>query len=111
MENILKAIDEVIISIQSSKEYKSCISLKEKMSHNKEIMDMIQNIKTLQKKYIRTSDEEIKKELDVCIEELNKIPIYYEYQNSLKLVNEMIDYVKSSLNEYFYSILNNKGIR
>ena len=107
MENVYKALDEVICSIVSSKEYKECISLKEKMKENQEIMTLIEDVKKLQKKYIRSQyDSSVKEELDSCIKRLSEIPIYHAYQESLEKVNDKICYVKESMNDYFFHLLN-----
>ena len=50
----------------------------------------------------------IKKELDECEAKLNEIPIYNIYLEKLNQVNDMIDYVKDSLNNYFDQLLNKK---
>lgn len=107
MEKVSKALDLVIDCIINSNEYKKCISLKEKMSNNEEITDLINNIKDTQKKYIRSGySESIKKELDSYEEKLLSIPIYFEYNNSLEKVNEMINCVKDTMNDYFDKLLN-----
>ncbi|MBR3211413.1 MAG: YlbF family regulator [Bacilli bacterium] len=107
MENVYKAIDAVIDCIISSKDYQMCISLQEQMKDNQEIMEAIQQVKKLQKKYIRSGyDTSIKQELDQCTQSLMEIPIYHLYQDSLEKVNEMICFVKESLNDYFSDKLN-----
>ena len=107
MEKVNNALDLVIDCIINSNEYKKCISLKEKMSNNEEITDLINNIKDTQKKYIRSGySESIKKELDSYEEKLLSIPIYFEYNNSLEKVNEMISCVKDTMNDYFDKLLN-----
>lgn len=109
MEELDKALDEVILCIKDSLEYKKCISLKEKMSNNTRIVDLVNKVKRLQKKYIRSNfDENIKKELDSLEEELNDIPIYHIYMDNLEIVNQKIEYVKDSLNDYFMNLLNKK---
>lgn len=102
-----KALDDVINTIINSDDYKSCIQLKEKMSTNKEICELVDKIKILQKKYVRESDEEVLAELKLLEERLNEIPIYVIYMQHLEKVNEMINYVKDELNDYFYKVLNN----
>lgn len=102
-----KALDDVINTIINSDDYKSCIQLKEKMSTNKEICELVEKIKILQKKYVRESDEEVLAELKLLEERLNEIPIYVIYMQHLEKVNEMINYVKDELNDYFYKVLNN----
>lgn len=102
-----KELDEVINTIINSNDYKSCIQLKEKMSTNKEICELVDKIKVLQKKYVRENGEEVLEELKLLEERLNEIPIYVIYMQHLEKVNEMINYVKDELNDYFYKVLNN----
>ncbi len=101
-----KAIDEVINTIINSSDYKSCVEVKEKMSSNEELVSLINKIKSLQKKYVNTDDENILKELNKLEEELNSIPIYVIYMQHLEKVNEMINLVNDELNNYFYDVLN-----
>lgn len=102
-----KELEEVINTIINSDDYKSCIQLKEKMSTNKEICELVDKIKVLQKKYVRENGEEVLEELKPLEERLNEIPIYVIYMQHLEKVNEMINYVKDELNDYFYKVLNN----
>ena len=107
MEELYKALDEVIYYITDSKEYKLCLELKDRMSSNSDINDKIVKIKKLQKEYIKSNYDEAKKqELDKINEELLKIPIYKVYLDNLEVVNQIIDYVKDSLNDYFYKLFN-----
>lgn len=102
-----KELEEVINTIINSDDYKSCIQLKEKMSTNKEICELVEKIKVFQKKYVRENGEEVLEELKLLEERLNEIPIYVIYMQHLEKVNEMINYVKDELNDYFYKVLNN----
>ena len=107
MEELDKSLEEVVLCIKNSKDYKECIEIKEKMKSNEELIKMIEDIKLLQKKYIKSNyDSNIKKELDNLEEKLNSIPIYNMYIEKLNKVNELIDYVKDDLNDYFYNLLN-----
>lgn len=109
MEEVFRKLDEVISCIQDTKEYQMCISLKEKMEENQEIMDLIEKVKLYQKKYIRSGyDLKVKEELNAFEESLNQIPIYVIYLENLSSVNEMIEYVKDSLNDYFDQLFNKK---
>ena len=101
-----KALDDVVSCILNSKEYKECVSIKEKMNNNTEITTRINKIKQLQKKYMRTLDLEVEKELNILESELDEIPIYHIYNENLNKVNEMISYVNDELNDYFYKLLN-----
>lgn len=110
MEKLYKALDEVISCIEESEEYKMCLSLKEKMSTNEEIVSLVEEVKRLQKLYVKKEyDNNIKKELDEVYKKLNEIPIYNIYLNNLEKVNEKIEFVKDNLNDYFYRLLNEKA--
>ena len=102
----MEELNKIIDYITNSSEYKKCISLKEKMSNNSKLMDKINKVKVLQKKYIKSNDLSIKKELDLLIEDLNNEPLYYNYMNNLEVVNEMISFVNDELNNYFYRVIN-----
>lgn len=109
MEDVYKALDEVIDCIQNTNEYQRCISLKEQMSQNEELVSLVEDVKKRQKQYIRSGyDSTIKKELEELEKKLNEIPIYTIYLENLSKVNEMIDYVRDSLNDYFYQLFNKK---
>jgi len=104
----MEKLDEVVNTIKNSKEYKTCIDLKSKMDSNEDINSLVKEIKKLQKKYINTNDSNIKIELDKLENQLNEIPIYHIYLDNLEKVNQMIDYVKDELNNYFDLLLNEK---
>lgn len=107
MEKLYKAIEEVVECIKNSKEYMSCITLKNKMSNNEEIVKLVNEVKSLQKKYVKSNyDDDIKKQMDQVNSRLCEIPIYVQYLNDLEMVNLKIELVKDSLNEYFYKLLN-----
>ena len=103
MVNIMnKELDELVSYIKNTSSYKNCISIKKKMDENEEICSLIEEIKSLQKKYVKSNyDDSIKEKLDKLESKLNSIPIYVEYNNNLEKVNEMIDLVKDELNDYF----------
>ena len=45
MEEVYKALKEVIECITNSKEYRDCISIKKKMEKNQELIKLIEDIK------------------------------------------------------------------
>ncbi len=109
MEKLYKALDDVITCIIESDEYMMCNSLKDKMKENSEITFLIEEVKRLQKEYVKKGfDSEVKIELDNVTKRLNEIPIYNVYLCNLEKVNEKIDFVRDSLNDYFYKLLNEK---
>ena len=99
-----KAILEVVSVIKNSNDYKQCVVLKNKMKNNKELMDIIEQIKEVQKLYIKTGNN--KELLDSLEEKLNNFPIYVTYMNHLEKVNEMISYVEDDLNQFIDKLVN-----
>lgn len=106
-----RKLDDTISYIVNSFQYKKCIALKEKMSKNAEITDLVEKIKILQKQYVNTKDESILVELKNLEEKLQNIPIYVSYMQYLDDVNQMINYVKDELNDYFYRLLNSTEMK
>lgn len=101
-----KALDDVIKCIISCNDYKKCRELKEKMQTNEDIKIRVEQIKKLQKEYIKSNDETIKLKLEALEKELMEIPLYAVYMQHLYKVNDMINLVKDELNDYFYKLLN-----
>lgn len=102
-----ESLEDVVSYIIQNEDYQECIRLKEQMSKNEDVVLLVEKIKSLQKKYIRNHySMELKKELDELEEQLNAIPIYHIYNEYLVKVNEMIEYVKDELNDYFYQVVN-----
>lgn len=106
MEELNSSLIDVIDCIKNSSEYKKCISLKESMKSNELVNSLVNEIKLKQKKYISTNDSNILDELNELEDRLNNIPIYHVYLENLEVVNNMINYVKDELNDYFYKLLN-----
>ena len=100
------SIDDLVNYIINTKEYKNCIKYKEEMKEDKDINNKVNSIKKLQKKYVRSNDSSIKEKLDQLEEELNNNDLYVKYNQNLEVVNNMINYVKEELNEYFYKLFN-----
>lgn len=99
------ALDQVIAEIEGSEEYQRCMELKEEMSQNPELLELIQEVKEYQKKYIRGGYSDfIKRELDQRLEKLDTYSVYVEYNHYLEKVNQNIDVVRDFLNEYFRNL-------
>ncbi len=107
MEEFYNALEDVVSCVCQSTEYQNCLNIREKMSNNSELVELIQNIKKVQKQYIRSNyDKELKRKLDDMKNQLEQIPIYVVYLQNLNIVNEKIEYIKDSLNDYFYQLFN-----
>ena len=101
-----KALDAVILSITESDDFIDCIRIKEKMDNNNEIKELVDLIKVLQKKYVKTMDDNVKRQLNDVQMQLDNIPLYDSYQKKLSEVNKKIDIIKDELNYYFYKVVN-----
>ena len=105
MENVVSDLEEIVNVIQNCNEYQMCIKLKKQMAENAFICERVKQIKKLQKRFVQSGyDSKIKKELDKLVKELETIPVYVIYTENLEVVNQKIDYVRDSLNDYFQSL-------
>ena len=107
-EEILGKALELVKEIKNDKEYREYITLRDKVKSNKEIMERIDNIKTLQKQYIKSAylDDEIKVKLDKELRELEAISLYKEYVLKEKKINNILISIKEGINSSFDNILN-----
>lgn len=112
MDNIiLSKIDEIINIIKDSGEYKKYIEVSRKMIDNKDIMNLIDEVKLLQKKLVKEQilgnditsiDEEINKRIN----ELEEYPIYLEYTYLQEDLDNSISLVKTNIENYINNITN-----
>lgn len=102
-DKLATSLDELIEVVTKSKEYKTCLALKEKMQKNLELTDLIEKLKAKQKQYVKSSfsDIKIEKELKELEEKINNIPLYITYNQNLEIVNEKITIITEEFNEYF----------
>lgn len=100
-------LNQIIIYIKESKEYKDYLKLSEKISEDENLLAKIDNLKEKQKEYIRSNkDEKIKKELDKLREQLEENIVYFKYNDCVHKINEKINLIKDELNDYFLYITN-----
>lgn len=101
---ILDKVDDIIKTIEESSEYQKYVELKEKISKNKELMKLINEVKVLQKDVVHhVKDKSILKNK---MDELNNDPLYREYNNTLSEINNTFAIVENTLNNYFNKKLN-----
>lgn len=107
-EEIEKKTKELVESIKEDNKYKEYLSLKKKLTDNRDIMSKIEKIKRLQKEYIKSAylDKEIKAKLDKLNKELNNNVLYKEYLLKEKEINNILINIKEGLNIIFENILN-----
>lgn len=112
MDNIiLSKVEEIVNIIKNSNEYKKYMEVSNKMKNNKEIMNLIDEVKSLQKKLVKEQslgndisliDEEINKKL----KQLEEHPIYLEYTYLQEDLDNSISLVKTSIEKYINNITN-----
>ena len=106
-KHVNKAFDDVISVILESSCYQECLVLKEKMSKNKELMQLIEKLKVAQKEYVKRGYQD-KREVESLEKQLQQIPIYVVYMEQLEKVNNILSYVEDDLNDYFFKLVNEK---
>ncbi len=98
----------IVDYFKESFDYQRYLKIKEKMNRNNKIKVLVTEIKTLQKRIVNHPDlkDDLEKEIDQRLEELKQIPLYNEFLSLQEELNENIDYVKNTLNNYFNNLLN-----
>ena len=103
-KDINEKIDEIINEIENSEVYQKYLLLKKKISNNKELMELINKVKVMQKDNVHK--KVTNEELNRVVNELNNNPLYREYNNTLYEINNIYGIIESSLNNYFNKIMN-----
>ena len=102
-------IDELFNTIESSNEYKSYLNIGDVLKDDKEINDLINEKKALQKKSVNLeyNNDPSYKEIDLCIEEkvkiLNEKPIYREYLRRMNEFNDILAESSKTIEDYINS--------
>ena len=110
MNNELReSLSEIIEEIKLSKEYQDYLKIEEKLKSNKEITDLISDIKKLQqelvkKEYYKNDLTNRKEEYNSKLEELNSYPLYVTYLESQRKINEKLQCVRGEIQSFFDKI-------
>ena len=107
-KEILNKVDEIIKDIESSNEYQKYLLLKDKISNDKELIRLINEVKILQKDVVHHLNK--KDLLKEKLEELDNNPLYREYNNTISEINNTFAIIESSINNYFQNKLNQSSI-
>ena len=108
---ILEKIDDIVDMIQDSKEYHDYQILYQKLKKNQKVNDFIVKVKDIQKTIVQRQVrkepvENLESELNSCLKQLERIPLYTEFVEKQQELNEVYQTVKEELDRYFYNTLN-----
>ena len=99
---------EIIEYIQTTESYQNYLKARKILEQNEKIMNLIQDIKTLQKELVKNQSK--KEELDLKIKEklniLNTEPSYLEYQTYQEEINNLLTIFENKINKYFFDVFN-----
>ena len=101
---ILDKVDEIVNLIKSSDDYQKYLLLQENMNKNTDLINLINEVKSLQKEIVYGKDKE--SELKEKMTLLDNNPLYREYNNTLSEINNKFAIVENTLNNYFDKKLN-----
>lgn len=105
-----KVIDEInnlVNSIKESSIYKEYKDLELKISKNEEIKKLTDEIKSINKKLVKTPSIELENKLKELEEELNNIPLYIEYKEKVEELNNLLLVIKNKMDNFINEILIN----
>lgn len=107
-DDIKRKAEELVKALKEDKRYKEYIRLRDELKNNKDVMDKMNKIKTLQKEYVKSAylDKEIELKLDELNKELENNFLYKDYITKEKEINNILINITDGLNITFNNILN-----
>ncbi len=105
MDNIKKEIDELFNEFENSKLYQDYLNIKKQLNNNNEILNLIEEIKRLQKIIVNTNDLSIETKLNDLSKQLKSYPIYQNYIDIINRINDELYIISDEFDKYFRKIL------
>ena len=107
-DDIKRKAEELVKALKEDKRYKEYIRLRDELKNNKDVMDKMNKIKTLQKDYVKSAylNKEIELKLDELNKELENNFLYKDYITKEKEINDILMNITEGLNITFNNILN-----
>lgn len=110
-DKILQKADEIVRYIKNSNDYVKYQKLVEQVKNNQEIMDIINEIKRLQKEavnkeYHKEDTKEINDNIKSNIKKLDKYPIYKEMTYLQEDLDNLFMMIKNMLDDYINKQVN-----
>lgn len=110
-DEILIKVDNLIKEVKNLNEYKNYIKLKEEISKNEEINNLITEIKKLNKEITKLStlkENTINKEAyyQKLLDQLENIPLYKQYTYAKEDLNNILLIIKNNIDNYIKKLTN-----
>ena len=105
MNNINEEIDKLFDSIENMEIYKNYVNAKKKLESNTEIMNLIKEIKRMQKIATNNKDEILENKIKYSYNKLICYPIYQSYLIFKVELEEELFMITENFNKYFEKIL------
>lgn len=106
MNDIEEKIDELFDDFENSKLYKDYLKVQDKMSKDKEIISIINEIKKFQKISANNKDKSVELKINDLYKKLESYPIYQSYLNFHDEIEEELFMIKEVFDKYFNYLLN-----
>ena len=90
-------INDLFDAIYQSDEYKKYLEIGRLLENNKEIKELIDDIKKLQQKSVKL---EYNNNLEYKVDKLNSIPIYREYLKRMNTFNNILSESSNNIEKY-----------
>ena len=107
-EEILEKVDEIVNYIKTSDVYKNYLKAKDLISLDKELVNLIEDIKKYQKEIVKniTKKDELELKIKENLDILNENPTYLEYLNYQEKLNNLLTIFENKINKYFEDVIN-----
>ena len=105
MNNVKKEIDNLFKEIKQTTLYKDYLRSKRQLEENDEIMNVISEIKRLQKIGTNNKDDIIEENIKYLYIKLESYPLYQSYLVLKEELENKLNNISNSFNNYFYELL------
>ena len=105
MSDIDEKIDELFDDFEESKLYKDYLSVQDKISKDKEIISVINEIKKFQKISANNKDKSVELKINELYKKLESYPIYQSYLIMHDEIEEELFMIKEVFDKYFNNLL------
>lgn len=105
MSDIENKINELFNLLEESNVFKDYVKIKKQLEEDKDINNLIEDIKRYQKIATNNKDNSVEEKLKELYLKLESYPIYQSYLNIKEELNEELFGIKEVFDKYFSDIL------